>query len=80
MSEMKATCLRLETAVSEIRASLSRIEAVLPYLATKADVAEFRADLRTRLAGKPGGLDFWCVLAALITAYAAGLAVIAMLK
>lgn len=74
---------RLEADVRELREiaqSIARIEAVLPHLATKADVAELRAELRAELAEKPSRTYLWGVMTALITAYAAGIAIIAVLR
>jgi hypothetical protein len=74
---------RLEDDVHEIKATMRnleqivvRIEATLPHLATKADLAELRADL----AEKPGKTYMWGVMTALLTAYACGLAALAVLK
>jgi len=96
---------RLEGDMQEIKAILGRLEpmiiridATLPHLATKAELADFRtesksdlADLRTELKGELGDIKarlaempskayLWLVLAALIAAYAAGLAALAVLK
>jgi hypothetical protein len=84
MREEKAARARAEAAVLEIKTILTT---VLPHLATKADVAEtkteiaeLRADLRTDLAERPGKTYMWGVLAVLLTAYACGLAALAILK
>ena len=74
----------------------ARLDAVLPYLATKADLAATQSDLakmrvgletalpylatRADLADKPGKTYMWGILAALLTAYACGLAALAVLK
>jgi hypothetical protein len=86
---------RLEDDVRDVRSALGRLEATtlkietmlvatLPHLATKADVADLRTELKyelaTRLADKPGKTYMWGILAALLTAYACGLAGIAFLK
>lgn len=47
----------------------ARLDATLPHLATKADLAD-----------KPGKTYMWGILAALLTAYACGLAALAVLK
>ena len=82
MREVRATLGRLEPLIV-------RIDATLPHLATKAELAELivRIDatlpqLATKadLAEKPGKLYLWGVLAALIAAYAAGLAALAILR
>jgi len=94
MSDVKAALVRLEGAVSELRAVVSdlrtvvsdlrtvvaRVDAQMPYLATKADVAEVRTEVRTGLADKPGKTYMWGVLSVLLTAYACGLAALAILK
>jgi hypothetical protein len=54
----------------------ARLDATLPHLATKADLAQ----LEVKLADKPGKTYMWGILAALLTAYACGLAALAVLK
>ena len=96
MREVKSTTGRLETIVIDLRQAVTRIEATLtatlphlaakaevaeilktlPHLATKAEVAELRADL----AEKPSRTYLWAVFAALCTAYASGLALLALVK
>ena len=82
--DMKATMGRLELMVTEIKATL---EAALPHLATRTEVADLRAEmkselaaLRMELAEKPSKTYMWGVLTALLTAYACGLAALAILK
>lgn len=76
---------RLEEDIREIRATLARLEpmiiridATLPHLATKAELAAEIAALRGELADKPGRAYLWLVLGTLIVAYAAGLAGLAV--
>lgn len=69
MREVKGSLVRVETGLGELRAGMARIEATLPHLATKADLAE-----------KPSKAYLWGVLAVLLTAYASGLAALAVLK
>lgn len=69
MGDVKASTTRLETAVADLRVVVARIDAQIPYLATKADLAE-----------KPGKAYMWGIMAALLTAYACGLAALAILK
>jgi hypothetical protein len=80
MREVKATCIRLEAAVGDLGWAVIRIEATLaatlPHLATKADVANLRAEL----ADKPSRTYLWGVLSALCTAYACCLAALALFK
>ncbi len=78
---------RLEEEMREVKATLAqilsivvRIEATLPHLATKAELAELRAELRADLAEKPSRAYLWGVLAVLVTAYGAGLAAVAVLR
>ena len=89
--EIKGTMGRLELLVTEIKATL---EATLPHLATKAELSDMRAewksdlaqlrtevaDVKTDLAEKPSKTYMWGVLTALLTAYACGLAALAILK
>lgn len=70
---MWATLNRLAISVVEIKAILT---ATLPHLATKAELAEPRAEA----AEKPSRTYMWGVLTALITAYAAGLAALAIVR
>jgi hypothetical protein len=56
------------------------LTATLPHLATKAEVTELRDDIAAALAEKPSKTYMWGVLAALLTAYACGLAALAVLK
>jgi hypothetical protein len=64
MREEKATRVRVEGAVLEIKTILTT---VLSHLATKADIAELRAELRGGLAEKPSKTYMWGVLAVLLT-------------
>jgi hypothetical protein len=66
MRDVKSAVARLEATTIEIKAMLA---ATLPHLATNAE-----------LAGKPGKLYMWGILAVLLTAYACGLAGLAVLK
>jgi hypothetical protein len=66
MREVKSAVGRLEATTIEIKAMLA---ATLPHLATKAELAE-----------KPGKTYMWGILAVLLTAYACGLAGLAVLK
>ena len=69
MQDVKASVGRLESAVADLKAMVGRIDAQIPYLATKADLAD-----------KPGKAYMWGIMAALLTAYACGLAALAVLK
>ena len=59
----------MQSTLGELRTMVARIDAQIPYLATKAD-----------LANKPGKAYMWGILAASLTAYACGLAELAVLK
>ena len=69
MLDVKGSVGRLKSAVAELKVMVARIDAQIPYLATKADLAD-----------KPGKAYMWGILAALLTAYACGLAALAVLK
>jgi hypothetical protein len=84
---MEARLARLEEDMRDVKASLHdvreaviRLEALftatVPHLATKADVLATRADL----AEKPSKAYMWGILAVLLTAYASGLAALAVLR
>ena len=69
MLDVKGSVGRLESPVAELKVMVARIDAQIPYLATKADLAD-----------KPGKAYMWGILAALLTAYACGLAALSVLK
>ncbi len=71
-----ATKADLATMETRLGAMDARLDATLPHLATKADLVQ----LEVKLADKPGKTYMWGVLAALLTAYACGLAALAVLK
>ncbi len=77
VATLDARTARLEVAVAEIKAMLT---ATLPHLATKAEVADLRAEMVAGFADKPGKTYMWGILAVLLTAYACGLAGLAVLK
>jgi hypothetical protein len=77
IASLDARTARLETSVAEIKAMLT---ATLPHLATKAEVAGLRTDMVAGFADKPGKTYMWGILAVLLTAYACGLAGLAILK
>ncbi len=66
----------LKDILGELKVMVARIDAQIPYLATKAEIA----GLEVKLADKPGKAYMWGILAALLTAYACGLAALAVLK
>jgi hypothetical protein len=69
----KADLAAMDIKISAVHTKLdvmdARLDATLPHLATKADLAD-----------KPGKTYMWGILAALLTAYACGLAALAVLK
>jgi hypothetical protein len=84
---MEARVSRLEEGMRDVKSAQSRMEAAiiriettlattLPHLATKADLAQ----LEVKLAEKPSKTYMWGILAVLLTAYACGLAGLAVLK
>jgi hypothetical protein len=92
---MKGTMGRLGLLVTEIKATLDETLPHLATKVERADkraewkgdlaqlrteVADMRADLKTGLADKPSKAYMWGVLTALLTAYACGLAALAILK
>jgi hypothetical protein len=77
IASLDARVARVEIAVIEIKAMLA---ATLPHLATKAEVAELRTDMVAGFADKPGKAYMWGILAVLLTAYACGLAGLAIVK
>jgi hypothetical protein len=77
IASLDARVARVEIAVIEIKAMLA---ATLPHLATKAEVAELRTEMVAGFADKPGKTYMWGILAVLLTAYACGLAGLAVLK
>ena len=68
---------RLEATLPHLatKADLARIEATLPHLGTKAELADVRAEL----ADKPSRLYMWGVMAAMTGAYTAALAAVGVL-
>ena len=81
MRDVKAGWSRMEATLVRVEALL---EATLPHLATKAQLAELSAELRAELAEKPSKTYLWAVMGVLITAilgsFAAGLAAISVLR
>jgi hypothetical protein len=64
-----------------------RIDAQIPLLATKAEIVELEARMERRfgeqdakLAAMPSKTYMWGILGVLLTAYACGLAALAILK
>jgi hypothetical protein len=84
MHEVKATVGRLEAITARLEMAIVRIEtlltATLPHLATKAELQELRTHTVANLAEKPSKTYMWGILAVLLTAYACGLAALAILK
>ena len=82
--DLTASTRRLEDTTSRLEHAMVRLEAkldaTLPHLATKAEVAELRADMVAGFADKPSKTYMWGILAVLLTSYACGLAGLAVLK
>jgi len=77
---MEARVERLERDVTDIKATLGRLEPIvvsmaaqIPYLATKADLEALRGELRTELARKPGYGAMWSMGIALFALTAASM-------
>ena len=77
MREVKAILGRLEPMLIRMGA---RLKATLPHLATKAELADSRSEMRGALADKPSKTYMWGILGVLLTAYACGLAGLAVLR
>ena len=84
MGDVKSAIASLDARVARVEIAVVRIEsmlvATLPHLATKAEVAELRTEMVAGFADKPGKTYMWGILAVLLTAYACGLAGLAVLK
>jgi hypothetical protein len=83
-ASMDARFDRVEMTLLELKTLFT---ATLPHLATKADLADVRtelkndiAELKVGLAEKPSRTYMWGILAVLLTAYGCGLAGLAVLK
>jgi hypothetical protein len=84
IARLDATTARIEMGLAEIKAMLA---ATLPHLATKAELTTGLAEQTSRiaelavvLAEKPSKTYMWGILAVLLTAYACGLAGLAVLR
>ena len=88
VTEIKATldatlphlATKAELAVMRDEAANMRVEWKGELARLRTDMADMRADLQTGLADKPSKTYMWGVLTALLTAYACGLAALAILK
>jgi hypothetical protein len=84
MGDVKSAIASLDARVARVEIAVTRIEAMLaatlPHLATKAEVAELRTEMVAGFADKPGKTYMWGILAVLLTAYACGLAGLAIVK
>ena len=76
MRDMKVTLGRLEPLIIRID---ERLDATLPHLATKAELATAVTSLTTALADKPGKTFLVGSIGVLLAAYALGLAGVAAL-
>ena len=66
----------IKDTLGDIKIMLARIDAQIPYLATKAEIG----GLEVKLADKPGKTCMWGIMTALLAAYACGLAALAVLR
>jgi hypothetical protein len=84
MGDVKSAITSLDARTARVELAIVRIEAMLaatlPHLATRAEVAELRTEMVAGFADKPGKTYMWGILAVLLTAYACGLAGLAVLK
>jgi predicted RNase H-like nuclease (RuvC/YqgF family) len=91
MQEVKASLIRLDERTIRLENTLTEIKAMLaatlPHLATKAELAAGLAEQRERISEltiamteKPSKTYMWGILAVLLTAYACGLAGLAVLR
>jgi hypothetical protein len=89
MREVKAVLARLEPMIVRMDATIAAVLphlatkaelAILPHLATKAEVSDLRSELRAGLAAVPTKTYMWGILGVLVTAYAAGLAALAVIR
>jgi len=73
VADLNAKVTILQSDMADLKLMMARMEerlsATLPHLATKADLAE-----------KPNKTYMWGIMAALLTAYACGLAALAVLR
>jgi hypothetical protein len=76
LSRVEGDVHDLKVVLGDLKVMVARIDAQIPYLATRAEIA----GLEAKLADKPGKTYMWGILAALLTAYACGLAALAVLK
>lgn len=90
-STLDARFARVEGRLDRVEQTMLEIKtlftATFPHLATKADLADVRtelkediAEVKVALADKPSRTYMWGILAVLLTAYACGLAALAVLR
>lgn len=81
MQEVKSAIGQLQATTARLEDRLGRVEiGIARDLATKAELAKLRTAIVGGFAGKPGMTYVWGIFAALLMAYACGLAVLAILK
>jgi hypothetical protein len=83
LSRVEGNVHDLKDILGELKVMVARVDAQIPYLATKAEIAGLEvklAGLEVKLTDKPGKAYMWGILAVLLTAYACGLAALAVLK
>jgi hypothetical protein len=81
LARLEPMIVRIDERVQHVAdaAAVARIEATLPYLATKAELTAEIAALRVELADKPGKVWLATAIGVLLVAYTAGLAGLAAL-
>ncbi len=77
MRDVKSTLSRLEPLIIRVDATLT---STLPHLATRAELANLRSEMNEKFGDVPTKTYLWGLIGVLITAYAAGLAALAVLK
>jgi uncharacterized coiled-coil protein SlyX len=81
----------IKETLTDMRVMIARMDAHMSHLATKAEIAELRTDMQTGLAElrtemhagfaeTPSKTYMWGILGVLLTAYACGLAALAIVK
>ena len=84
VARVEADMRDLRQDVKALLAMVGQIQAVLPHLATQAQVAGLETKLSGQLADKPGKPYLWAVLgvlvATIVASYGAGLAALTMLR
>jgi hypothetical protein len=70
----------IKETLTDLRVMIARMDAQLPHLATKSEIAHLEARMEAGFAEKPSKTYMWGILGVLLTAYACGLAALAILR